>query len=559
MIPAAIVVLAAVLRIAWLDQVPPAVNQDEAVHAYEAYCLRTTGGDHVGSRFPFFFHCFGRADHHAAPFIWLQVPLQAAFGMNVWTTRLPSAIAGVVAVWLLYQLMNRWYGRRPALLAALLLAVSPWHVHLSRLAFEVSICPTLILLGFLLLRGVRPAGGASQKLSWSRLFAAGMVFGLTAWTYNAMRIFVPLVLLGAGVIYIRQIRELFRGPRGLPAGTCFVAGLGAGLAPFVYAWITDPEAAWGRAASLSILSGADGVPPLYAFVRAYWSNVSPRFLFLQGDPYVVQSMPGYGQLHHYMVLLLPLGLYAIFRHWRSGAAQKAHHGRSPDPAPPLQPGLLILWWLLIAPVPAALAAWWDDSGHALRAAGALPAYQMLGAIGLDWLLSTASRRSGRAFVTAALISALGIALNAGVFLHRFFSVYPQEAAAEFQSEWAAVFRDVARLKNDYDAVLITTRRTNQIGMSYLFWTQMPPSDYFTLPRQIMTGEYYDNIGRVGDVYFLPVEVLPKLFAVIGPQARVLVAERPEVPVPGRQIKRYSWGDGQPAVVLYEVRGRSGNH
>ena len=34
-----IVLLAACVRLLWLDSVPPAINQDEAVHAWDANCL----------------------------------------------------------------------------------------------------------------------------------------------------------------------------------------------------------------------------------------------------------------------------------------------------------------------------------------------------------------------------------------------------------------------------------------------------------------------------------------------------------------------------------------
>src|SRR5689334_6825868 len=70
----AIVILAAMLRLVWLGSSPPAINQDEAVHAYEAYCFRTTGKDHYGTPWPIFFRAYGKAEHHSAPFIYMLVP-----------------------------------------------------------------------------------------------------------------------------------------------------------------------------------------------------------------------------------------------------------------------------------------------------------------------------------------------------------------------------------------------------------------------------------------------------------------------------------------------------
>lgn len=536
--PACIVLLAAVLRVACLDRVPPAINQDEAVHAYEAYCLWTTGGDHVGTRFPFFFHCYGKADHHAAPFIWLEVPLQVVFGMNVWTTRLPSAILGTTGVWLLYLLVHRWYGRRPALLAALLLALSPWHIHLSRLAFEVSICPTLVVLGLLWL-SPQPCQGSRtpkwRRADYGRVLLAGCVFGITAWTYNAMRVFVPLLLIGIGVAFAGSLRDAMRQAAGRKAVAGFFVGLLLGLSPFIYASICTPESAWGRAAALSLLHREDGSDPLAVLLRGYWANISPDFLFVHGDPYAVQSVPGYGQLHYYMAVLLPLGLYRVLRRWREERA-----------------GLLVVCWLLVSAVPAALAAWMPGAGHALRSAGALPAYQILAALGMDWLLERVRERSIGIQRVVMGVMATAIALNAGYFAYQFWGVYPPKAEVEFQSEWSAVFRDIARERTRYDAVLVTLRNTNQVGMLYLFWTQLSPKEWLSAPRRIEEGPYYDQIIQAGNVLFLPSDYLPQIRKQLPPKARVLVAERPGIPVPGRELRRYERSNGSTAVILYEV-------
>ena len=47
------VILGAALRLTALADVPPALNQDEAVSGYDAYSLFLTGRDHLGHPFPF--------------------------------------------------------------------------------------------------------------------------------------------------------------------------------------------------------------------------------------------------------------------------------------------------------------------------------------------------------------------------------------------------------------------------------------------------------------------------------------------------------------------------
>src|SRR5687768_14967752 len=248
----AIVILAAGLRIIHLDASPPAINQDEAVHAYEAYCLRTMGQDHFGTPWPTFFRAYGRAEHHSAPFIYLLVPFQAILGMNVWSTRLPAALLGTLNVWLVYLLVRRFYGQRAGLTAGLLLAISPWHIHLSRLAFEVSVCPTLVTLGVLLL--VRGVSESNRRRALIELVCSGLILGIALWTYNAMRVFVPLLLMGGVILYFRSLRTFVRKPTGRAGVAVWLFGFAVAVAPFVWASIKTPQKAWGRAAAMSLFS-----------------------------------------------------------------------------------------------------------------------------------------------------------------------------------------------------------------------------------------------------------------------------------------------------------------
>ena len=130
-----IVALAGLLRLVALDAVPPGINHDEAERAVDAWCILHTGRDFHGQAWPIFFRAYGQADYPPGHYIYALVPFQALFGTSPVTTRLPAAILGTLNVWWLYALVRRLASRRVALLAALLLAISPWHVLLSRMAF----------------------------------------------------------------------------------------------------------------------------------------------------------------------------------------------------------------------------------------------------------------------------------------------------------------------------------------------------------------------------------------------------------------------------------------
>lgn len=76
---------------------------------------------------------------------WVRV-----FGHAEWSVRLPSALAGVGAVWVLYLLTRRLVGVVPALVAALLIAVAPFQIQYAQEARSYSLMLLLSLASCLL-------------------------------------------------------------------------------------------------------------------------------------------------------------------------------------------------------------------------------------------------------------------------------------------------------------------------------------------------------------------------------------------------------------------------
>ena len=140
-----IVLIAAALRLFWIDKVPISLNWDEISMGYTAYSLSQTGMDEWGEHLPIFFRSYG--EWKSAVYIYLLVPFTKLFGLNAWGVRLPSAIAGIMAVYLTYLVTKKLFGEKAGLWASLFLAISPWHLMLSRPAFEANVSLTLILIG----------------------------------------------------------------------------------------------------------------------------------------------------------------------------------------------------------------------------------------------------------------------------------------------------------------------------------------------------------------------------------------------------------------------------
>ena len=64
--------------------------------------------------------------------LWVEAASAKLFGYSSLSILIPEALAGVAAVWLLYLLVVRYFGRVAALVAALALAVSPVSVAVDR-------------------------------------------------------------------------------------------------------------------------------------------------------------------------------------------------------------------------------------------------------------------------------------------------------------------------------------------------------------------------------------------------------------------------------------------
>lgn len=63
---------------------------------------------------------------------WPMVASAAVFGYHGWSLLLPQVVEGVAAVWLLHRTVRRWAGEHVALLAALILALTPVTVAINR-------------------------------------------------------------------------------------------------------------------------------------------------------------------------------------------------------------------------------------------------------------------------------------------------------------------------------------------------------------------------------------------------------------------------------------------
>ena len=149
-----IILIAAILRFNQLDSLP-ALNADEAAIGYNAYSLIQTGRDEHGHSWPIHFESFG--DWKPGLSFYMVLPFVATLGLNELAVRIPGVLFGVGTVLLIWLLVRELFPKVKWLpeISALILAISPWHIHFSRGGWEVSIGTFFIVLGlWLFIRGL---------------------------------------------------------------------------------------------------------------------------------------------------------------------------------------------------------------------------------------------------------------------------------------------------------------------------------------------------------------------------------------------------------------------
>ncbi len=408
--------LAAGLRLYRLGHWPPGLYRDEAYNGLDA--LGVLGGDR-----PLFFP----ANNGREPlYIYLVALSMAVFGPGISAVRLPAALVGILTTLPTYLLGRDWFGRAAGLAAAFLWAVTFWPVHLGRIGLRVGLLAPLLALAFWL-------GTQAYRRQRAGLWlAAGVVYGLTFYTYLAAR-FTPLILVLFAVYLVATGRRatLWNNGRLL----WFAAGAAVVVAPLGLLMLGDPALILGRAGQVSIFSPAiSGGDPAGALVenvgRALgmylWrgDDILRHNTWLNFEAAVPTGRPVFDWL---MVAPFLAGLAWCLGHWRRPAAA------------------LLLIWQLVMLGPTILA---EDAPHFLRAAGVLPGAVFFPAIGLallwEWTrLPTAIRRAavvlllgGSAVLTIGHYIDYAQQPDVGYLFESAATELAQQAAEEVDAGWA---------------------------------------------------------------------------------------------------------------------------
>lgn len=458
-----ILILAFGLRFYKVADNPPSLNWDEVSIGYNAYSILKTGRDEWGQFMPFHFKSYG--EYKLPVHIYASIPGIAIFGLNELGVRILPVLYGSITVLFMFFIGRAVFGSRfVGLLSAFFLAISPWHIQLTRGSFESSFATFWLSLGvWWLIKGCR------GNLKW--VIISMIPFAISVYTYNSARVFIPLFLISVLAIYYLHYKSITKHTKIIVYSILLFGVLLLPLVPFYLSGegnsryklvsITDDP---GLVPRINERRGKEVLPDplprlihnkltyIFAyFTQHYLAHFTPDFLFINGAPHKQHHVQQIGQLYWVQAPLLLLGLYFLFKK-------------------KLQFRWVLISWVMLAYIPVSITN--DSIPHALRTLIAVPFYQLICAYGLFELHKLLKKRKKLLILIVGLGSMILI-YQFFSYLSNYYHKYPISYSRDWQYGNKQVVEYIKEHFDEYDEI-VYTRHFGEPHMFTLFYTQWDP-------------------------------------------------------------------------------------
>ncbi len=486
-----VLVIGSVLRLYQLGATPLSLTWDEVALGYNAYSIFETGKDEFGKTLPVVLQSFD--DYKPALYTYLIIPSYKIFGLNEFAVRLPSAFLGILTLISTYFLIKKLFKRDDiALIVMFLLAISPWHIQMSRVAFESNVGLAFnIFAATFFLYGL--------KKYWMLIFAA-IFAGLSVHTYQSDRVFTPLFVLGMAIIYFKPLMQV---PKKYIA-ISFIAGILI-ILPLVVYTFTDSNALL-RAKGTSVFN--DSTVILHdnakrnefniesgnelgkildnrrivfakATVEGYFVHFNPNWL-LRGD-IARHHAPEMGLIYVWEFPFILIGIYMLLF---SKFENRVKY--------------FIFFWFLLAPLPASITT---GVPHAIRTLNFLPTWQLFTALGLIAAAIRVSSITYRVlsfkvkYVLIVLFLAF-VMFNLLYFLNQYFVQTNYFHARDWLYGHKEMIEEISKRADENTTIIFTDREPfDKAYMYYLFYTQFPPEKYQRIAPSSGNFETHHNFDN----------------------------------------------------------------
>ena len=533
-----IVIIASILRLWGLGKVPASPDWDEAALGYNAYSIMQTGKDEYGEFLPVILRSFD--DYKPALYAYFTIPSIAVFGLNIFAVRFPSAIFGILTVLGVFFLVKELFKKNSiSLLSAGLLAISPWHIQFSRVAFESNVGAALNIFGILFFI-------KSFKKPWFLLLSA-LTMSLNFYMYQSEKVFVPLLI--AIMIYI--FRKQFFSIKKKYILISFLIFTVISL-PLAHFTLTNKEAL-ARARGVSIFSDATlvqrnaqklvrdkenkdilglvldnrRVEIARNAVSGYLSHFDLNWLFITGD-ISRHHAPNMGLLYLWELPFLLIGIYSLLFEPFDKKIK-----------------IFIIAWFLIVPIPASVTS---GVPHAVRTLNFLPTFQIFTAIGI---LVVVTKISNIKYQIAKIqIKYLIFALfflffifNFLYYLNQYFVQQNYFTSYDWQYGYEKAVPIVIKNQEKYNKIIVSNQAPlDQSYMFFLFYLKYSPSLYQEETKN-SSGGFREN-HKFGKYEFRPIE-----WEIEEKSSNLFIGRPADFAPNARFIKKVHYLDGRETIKI----------
>lgn len=504
-------ILAGVVRFFQLGAMPPELNRDEASLGYTAYALLKTGREEHGVPWPIQIESFG--DWKLPGYVYTLIPFIQVFGLTAWSIRLPSALAGlsiVLASFFLVRLLfseKKQHAQRTWLqfFVPISIAVSPWAIHFSHVAYEAHLAMALFIWGLVAVLSAfqGESKDTPQKTNTARLlFLASVLWSATLLTYHSYQVFIPLFCGGVVYVYRQRWPQIFSQKKALLAGVLlpFVLAGSLLLASGVFSANTTKFSGlsifdldvYSQRAKEDRMAVDNPNNPFFvaaankfeAFGEQVQNNVfqllSPEFLFLSGGENHSHNVTGFGNMHPLLFFGLVAGIFMSImgRKWWQ---------------------VILLGWVGAASVAPLITF---ESNHTTRFSPAFVALEILSAYGWWGIVRYTAKSFSRKTATAlALVLLIGLSYSA----YRFFVYYNFILVRTDAPYWSWQMKPLVyfleSIQDQYDAIYIQGERSSPY-IYFLVHGAVDPSqlserlEYYPVDK-----EGFRHVRRLDTLYF----------------------------------------------------------
>lgn len=447
-----IVLLSIVLRFYKLDQIPPSLSWDEAANGYNAYTIANWGRDEWGKSFPLTFKSF-EDDKHPVHIYFTALSVRL-FGLSEFSTRLPSALFGVLNVIIVFFLAGIIFDSSlVGLIASLFLAISPYNIQFSRFNHEANFALFFFMLGFLLfLKGIR---NKATILPWGFLS-----FGVSLLSYHPSIVVVPPLILLSIIFFSKDLLKIKKH---------FFVGL-LSLSFVICLFIIDPALLGGARIKQTFLSHDKIIKTQFyqktnnellgmmevTFNQYLW-HFDPKYLFISGSSNYKFSIQTVGQFYKSDAPFLLIGLIGLIGGLFSRVSRKREL-------------LILLAWAILSPLPSSLV---EEAPHAARACFQMGSWILISAYGFYLCIKLA--RGNIMKITTMAVGLTVIFWLFKIYIIDFYTVYPKKHGIDWQYGMKQIVEYV-KTNNGYVQVFTTDIRF-QPYIFFLYFLKTPLSEY----------------------------------------------------------------------------------